>query len=100
MTALPRRIKRQAAAIIRITVGAFICLPFEALIPSRKETTMKSDVLHCLNAARAQENLSPLSLDARLMQAAENHAAFMARTEKLSHIGVDTSRFDARIRAA
>lgn len=61
---------------------------------------MEEEVIRLLNAARAEAGLAPLDPDERLMQAAASHAAYMAETKRLSHIGREGSRFDKRIRAA
>ncbi|WP_334128736.1 CAP domain-containing protein [Sneathiella sp.] len=61
---------------------------------------MEEEVIRLLNAARAEAGLAPLDPDERLMQAAVSHAAYMAETGRLSHIGREGSRFDERIRIA
>lgn len=55
-------------------------------------------VLDHLNSARDKFGLDPLTLNSRLMLAAQQHANFMAEKQLLSHLGRHRSSFDQRIR--
>ena len=57
-------------------------------------------VLAAHNVERAQKHLSPLNLNHQLTQAAEKHAADMARRGKMTHRGGDGSSPFDRIAAA
>lgn len=57
-------------------------------------------LLDAHNALRSRAGLPPLSLDSALQQAAERHAAWMARTGRMSHAGENGSDFWQRSRAA
>ena len=53
-----------------------------------------------LNAARAQAGLAALSVDPGLSAAAQAYADEMARTGHVSHVGLDGSRLQDRVRGA
>lgn len=52
------------------------------------------------NESRNANGLSSLALDGRLCRAAQNHAAWMARNERLSHTGEGGSSPGSRAKAA
>lgn len=53
-----------------------------------------------MNDVRAAQGLAPLAASAPLMQAAEAHAQYLARTASISHTGSDGRSLDARVRGA
>lgn len=52
-----------------------------------------------INAARAQRGLSALTIDPRLMAAAQSHSNYMAQTGKFSHTGQGGSSVRTRVNA-
>jgi uncharacterized protein YkwD len=63
-------------------------------------TSLEQQVVDLVNAERAAVGCQPLTMDARLMQAAANHSSDMATNNYFSHTGLDGSTFDSRLAAA
>ncbi len=64
------------------------------------QTDQPLQVLNEINALRFTHNLPPLRLNTQLNQAAQHHAAFLARTQQVSHTGAQGSRPPHRLTQA
>lgn len=68
-----------------------------ALVPF---ATLQSDIVFWTNHQRARAHCAPLRVDNRLVRAGRDHSAWMARTRRFSHIGVNDSTFVTRVKVA
>lgn len=62
--------------------------------------TLQADIVKWTNHQRAKAGCHRVAVDTRLVRAARNHSAWMARTGTFSHVGAGGSTFVSRIRAA
>lgn len=62
-------------------------------------SSLEQQVVDRVNAERAAAGCQPLTIDARLVQAATSHSSDMATNNYFSHMGLDGSTFDSRIAA-
>jgi uncharacterized protein YkwD len=61
--------------------------------------SLEQQVVDRVNVERAAAGCQPLTVDARLAQAATSHSSDMATNNYFSHTGLDGSTFDSRIAA-
>nr|CCA25158.1 RXLR1 [Albugo laibachii Nc14] len=61
------------------------------------ESDWRDEMLTALNDLRAQYNKAPMGMNGKLEKAAQKHAAYMAQTKVLSHVGAGGSAFTKRI---
>jgi len=66
---------------------------------SSSEPTITDQVLTLLNAERARAGCQPLSLDSRLMRAAQQHSEDMAVNNFFGHVGSNGSSLAQRVNA-
>jgi uncharacterized protein YkwD len=71
-----------------------------SLAAANRRGGVDEQLLSLVNAARRQNGLRALSINAQLNAAALAHSQDQARTQRMSHIGSDGSTFDQRITRA
>ena len=87
--------ERSETRNVRVSPGAYVVVDFQpdGLTPEERA------VLDATNAVRAQAGLPPLQADPRLVQAAREHSANMARHNTIGHT-LDQGTFVDRMRRA
>lgn len=61
---------------------------------------LQTDINYWINHQRAKHRLKPLRLDNKLIRAARDHSAHMARSGRFSHTGSGGSTFVVRVKRA
>jgi uncharacterized protein YkwD len=62
--------------------------------------TLQTEIVKWTNHQRARHGCRPVRTDNRLIRAARDHSAWMARTRQFSHTGVGGSTFVVRVKRA
>lgn len=97
-------LRRFALAVVlapaAVGAASMIASPAEAAPAMESETALQTEINRLVNVQRTAYGCAPLTVDAKLTEAARDHSAWMAGTGTFSHTGGAGSTFVARANAA
>jgi uncharacterized protein YkwD len=92
-----RLLAQLAIAVAALAGMVVVAQPAEAAAVSWQ--TLQSDIVYWTNHQRTRNGCAALKVDNRLVRAARDHSAWMARTRTFSHVGSGGSTFVTRVEA-